>query len=72
MRNGLPDIPAYKQGDLNSGFGAVPIGSAARLAPDFFEDNRRQPYNQMATLTSNASCPSDSGGNGYIETWGTS
>ncbi len=48
FRSGMPAVPAPQQ---TAGFGAVPIGTAPRLAPDFFLKKEVSSYAQQWNLT---------------------
>ncbi len=41
LRNGVPTPPAEP---LGPGFGAVPLGAAPRITPDFYDQNQRATY----------------------------
>ncbi|MDX2181632.1 MAG: carboxypeptidase regulatory-like domain-containing protein [Bryobacteraceae bacterium] len=45
LRNGFPATPPASE--LNAGFGAVRVGQAVRLAPEFIEMNRQLGYSQQ-------------------------
>ena len=48
FQNGMPAVPPPQQ---TPGFGAVPIGSAPRTSPDFFQKNHVASYAQQWNLT---------------------
>jgi len=47
LANGLPARPPFDPSQLNSGFGAVPVGTTPFLAPDFIDYNRSIAYQTM-------------------------
>ena len=59
LRNGIGTIPPFDASQLNSGFGAVPIGQAPTTDPQFYEPSRPNPYNEMVTVSFQHQLPRD-------------
>jgi len=50
LQNGMPLVTLPTQADLTPGFGAVAVGQSAKLAVDFFKQNRATGYLYQSSL----------------------